>query len=73
MFSAAGPGGGWTSYSGMLTLQSMMGSSLLMGGSGGKACYDSKDGKGDGGFGGGGGGCVNGGGTPISLFPKTTV
>lgn len=39
-----------------------MGFSLIMGGSGGKACYHSKDGKGDGGFGGGGGGCVNGGG-----------
>lgn len=52
----------------------MMGSSLLMGGSGGKACYDSKDGKGDGGFGGGGGGCVNGGGKYTNqLFTKTTV
>lgn len=37
-----------------------------MGGIGGKACYNSVDGKGDGGFGGGGGGCKNGGGRCFS-------
>ncbi|KAL1518252.1 hypothetical protein ABEB36_001900 [Hypothenemus hampei] len=63
IFSPAGPGGGWTMSYGNLAAQSTTsGSSLLMGGVGGKACYKSIDGKGDGGFGGGGGGCTNGGG-----------
>lgn len=39
-----------------------MGQGLLGGGRGGKACYNSKNGRGDGGFGGGGGGCTAGGG-----------
>lgn len=40
----------------------MMGSSLQAGGTGGKACYESTDNRGNGGFGGGGGGCRYGGG-----------
>lgn len=42
--------------------KNVMGQALLMGGIGGKACYNSTDGRGDGGFGGGGGGCIGGGG-----------
>lgn len=40
----------------------VMGGSLQAGAVGGKACYNSTDHRGDGGFGGGGGGCANGGG-----------
>lgn len=40
----------------------LMGQALLNGAVGGKACYNSTDGRGDGGFGGGGGGCTSGGG-----------
>lgn len=40
----------------------MMGQPLLKGAIGGKACYNSTDNRGDGGFGGGGGGCTWGGG-----------
>lgn len=55
----AGAGGGWNKYTGLLdiTHKQMMGRSLLDGGVGGKACYNSTDERGDGGFGGGGGGC----------------
>lgn len=42
--------------------EKLMGASLLVGGVGGLACYESKDGQGNGGFGGGGGGCIAGGG-----------
>lgn len=42
--------------------KSMMGLALLDGAIGGKACYNSTDDRGDGGFGGGGGGCTMGGG-----------
>ncbi|XP_030763017.1 ALK tyrosine kinase receptor isoform X2 [Sitophilus oryzae] len=61
---SAGSGGGWMMYPGLVNSihQAAMGGSLLMGGIGGKACYNSTDGRGDGGFGGGGGGCKNGGG-----------
>uniref|UniRef100_A0A6P7FI40 Tyrosine-protein kinase receptor n=1 Tax=Diabrotica virgifera virgifera TaxID=50390 RepID=A0A6P7FI40_DIAVI len=60
----AGAGGGWKMFQGMVDPMHkvMMGSSLLAGGIGGKACYNSTDERGDGGFGGGGGGCVYGGG-----------
>ncbi|KAF7281667.1 hypothetical protein GWI33_004443 [Rhynchophorus ferrugineus] len=60
----AGSGGGWRMYPGLANSvhQATMGGSLMMGGIGGKACYNSTDGKGDGGFGGGGGGCKYGGG-----------
>ncbi|XP_060520697.1 tyrosine-protein kinase receptor [Cylas formicarius] len=65
-FKSAGAGGGWTSTTpgGLANLvpKQMMGSSLQAGGIGGKACYNSTDGRGDGGFGGGGGGCKSGGG-----------
>lgn len=40
----------------------MMGQPLVNGAVGGKACYNSTDYRGDGGFGGGGGGCTWGGG-----------
>ncbi|KAJ8931560.1 hypothetical protein NQ314_015507, partial [Rhamnusium bicolor] len=66
MYSAksAGAGGGWSMYPGLLEAghKQMMGSSLQAGGIGGKACYNSTDQRGDGGFGGGGGGCRYGGG-----------
>ncbi|XP_057655482.1 tyrosine-protein kinase receptor isoform X1 [Diorhabda carinulata] len=60
----AGAGGGWKMYPGLVDPlhKIMMGSSLLAGGIGGKACYNSTDERGDGGFGGGGGGCAYGGG-----------
>lgn len=59
-----GAGGGWDMYRGLVAPehQKLMGASLLSGGRGGKACYESTDGKGNGGFGGGGGGCISGGG-----------
>lgn len=61
---ASGAGGGWYSFSGLVEASHslMMGRSFLDGGIGGKACYNSSDGRGDGGFGGGGGGCRYGGG-----------
>ncbi|CAG9855575.1 unnamed protein product [Phyllotreta striolata] len=61
---SAGAGGGWKMYDGLVDSMHkvMMGSSLEAGGIGGKACYNSTDERGDGGFGGGGGGCVYGGG-----------
>lgn len=40
----------------------MMGRSFLDGATGGRACYNSTDNRGDGGYGGGGGGCSYGGG-----------
>ncbi|XP_050297012.1 tyrosine-protein kinase receptor isoform X2 [Anthonomus grandis grandis] len=58
----AGAGGGWKNPPGVVSHYPMTGGSLVMGGIGGKACYTSYDGKGDGGYGGGGGGCRNGGG-----------
>ncbi|XP_018579561.1 ALK tyrosine kinase receptor isoform X2 [Anoplophora glabripennis] len=58
---SAGAGGGWSVFPGLLEL-AIMGSSLQAGGAGGKACYESTDNRGDGGFGGGGGGCRYGGG-----------
>lgn len=42
--------------------EKLMGLPLVQGAIGGHACYDSTDGRGDGGFGGGGGGCTAGGG-----------
>lgn len=64
IFRSAGAGGGWRMFQGKVTDEQrpMMGHALLMGGTGGRACYDSDDGRGDGGFGGGGGGCTYGGG-----------
>nr|XP_023027843.1 ALK tyrosine kinase receptor isoform X2 [Leptinotarsa decemlineata] len=61
---SAGAGGGWTMFPGLVDSahKPMMGSSLQAGGIGGKACYNSTDHRGDGGFGGGGGGCSYGGG-----------
>ncbi|KAG5888425.1 hypothetical protein JTB14_020200 [Gonioctena quinquepunctata] len=61
---SAGAGGGWNKFSGIVdvTNKPTMGNSLLLGGFGGKACYNSTDHRGDGGFGGGGGGCRYGGG-----------
>lgn len=61
---SAGAGGGWLMFQGQVAVdhQLVMGLSLTKGGAGGKACYNSTDGKGDGGFGGGGGGCRAGGG-----------
>ncbi|CAH1983529.1 unnamed protein product [Acanthoscelides obtectus] len=60
-----GAGGGWAMYTGGLTSplnKDMTGGALLSGAIGGKACYNSTDQRGDGGFGGGGGGCKYGGG-----------
>ncbi|XP_044753291.1 ALK tyrosine kinase receptor isoform X2 [Coccinella septempunctata] len=57
---SSGAGGGWQGQFGLEV--PVMGKSLLEGGLGGKACYNSTDHRGDGGFGGGGGGCRNGGG-----------
>ncbi|KAL3284751.1 hypothetical protein HHI36_018894 [Cryptolaemus montrouzieri] len=61
---SSGSGGGWLVPVGMLEAAyvQIMGKSLLEGGLGGKACYNSTDHRGDGGFGGGGGGCRYGGG-----------
>ncbi|CAG9816232.1 unnamed protein product [Phaedon cochleariae] len=61
---SAGAGGGWNMFAGLVDPEHkpMMGSSLQAGGIGGKACYNSTDSRGDGGFGGGGGGCRYGGG-----------
>lgn len=63
---SAGAGGGWTMYRQDIidaaAHKIVMGKSMQDGGIGGKACYNSTDGRGDGGFGGGGGGCSNGGG-----------
>ncbi|XP_022918243.1 tyrosine-protein kinase receptor [Onthophagus taurus] len=56
-----GAGGGWRIYHGQLETD-IMGQAITKGGLGGKACYNSTDGKGAGGFGGGGGGCTAGGG-----------
>ncbi len=57
----SGGGGGWNP--GNLTTSSSTGLALLLGGVGGKPCYQATDySKGTGGFGGGGGGCVAGGG-----------
>lgn len=52
-------------YSGLVdpAHKQVMGAALVDGGGfGGKACYNSTDNRGDGGFGGGGGGCRYGGG-----------
>lgn len=57
-----GAGGGWGKKSGSVLISESMGQPLLQGGIGGRACYASTDGRGDGGFGGGGGGCKVGGG-----------
>ncbi|XP_045462043.1 ALK tyrosine kinase receptor isoform X2 [Harmonia axyridis] len=57
---SSGAGGGWRGEFGLEV--PVMGKSLLEGGLGGRACYNSTDHRGDGGFGGGGGGCRNGGG-----------
>ncbi|KAK9701781.1 Low-density lipoprotein receptor domain class A [Popillia japonica] len=61
---SAGAGGGWYMFQGQVAVdhELVMGQALTKGGAGGKACYNSTDGKGDGGFGGGGGGCRLGGG-----------
>ncbi|XP_031358672.1 ALK tyrosine kinase receptor [Photinus pyralis] len=61
---SAGAGGGWEVYRGKIAFghEILMGLSLVEGSTGGRACYDSIDGRGDGGFGGGGGGCTAGGG-----------
>ncbi|CAH0545803.1 unnamed protein product [Brassicogethes aeneus] len=62
---SSGAGGGWRMFEGLVdpAHKQMMGSSLTQGGGiGGKACYNSTDERGDGGFGGGGGGCRYGGG-----------
>ncbi|KRT83614.1 protein kinase, partial [Oryctes borbonicus] len=61
---SAGAGGGWYMFQGQVAIdhEPVMGQALTKGGAGGKACYNSTDGKGDGGFGGGGGGCRAGGG-----------
>ncbi|XP_066255961.1 tyrosine-protein kinase receptor isoform X2 [Euwallacea similis] len=59
---SGGAGGGWTTYLGMDVHSPMNGDSLLRGGQGGVACYESQEGRGHGGFGGGGGGCKYGGG-----------
>ncbi|KAJ3662397.1 hypothetical protein Zmor_006748 [Zophobas morio] len=61
---SAGAGGGWEMFKGLVdaTHRQMMGRALKDGGIGGKACYNSTDNRGDGGFGGGGGGCRSGGG-----------
>lgn len=63
-FRPAGAGGGWKKNSDLLSpeIAAVTGLSLLEGSIGGKACYESTDGAGDGGFGGGGGGCKSGGG-----------
>lgn len=60
-FRPAGAGGGWKKYPGG-EAPKVSGQSLIEGSIGGKACYQSTDGAGDGGFGGGGGGCKSGGG-----------
>nr|CAH7767694.1 unnamed protein product [Callosobruchus chinensis] len=59
-----GAGGGWAMYTGLTAPlnKDMSGGALLSGAIGGKACYNSTDQRGDGGFGGGGGGCKYGGG-----------
>ncbi|KAK5639789.1 hypothetical protein RI129_010600 [Pyrocoelia pectoralis] len=61
---SAGAGGGWEMFHGKVAYghEGLMGLSLVEGGTGGSACYDSIDRRGDGGFGGGGGGCTAGGG-----------
>nr|CAH7767886.1 unnamed protein product [Callosobruchus chinensis] len=58
-----GAGGGWAMYTGLTAPlnKDMSGGALLSGAIGGKACYNSTDQRGDGGFGGGGGGCKYGG------------
>ncbi|XP_063232393.1 leukocyte tyrosine kinase receptor [Bacillus rossius redtenbacheri] len=59
--NAAGAGGGWQANE-ALPPRNITGEALLQGARGGKACYDTDIGAGNGGFGGGGGGCVAGGG-----------
>ncbi|KAF5298515.1 hypothetical protein FQR65_LT00057 [Abscondita terminalis] len=61
---SAGAGGGLEMFQGKIAYghEALMGLPLTQGGIGGRACYDSTDGRGDGGFGGGGGGCTAGGG-----------
>lgn len=59
-----GPGGSWLpSTDQLITLKpEQTGQAFNSGSVGGRACYPSEDGRGDGGFGGGGGGCTTGGG-----------
>lgn len=63
-YRTAGAGGGWRMFQGHVPDEQrlLMGQPLVAGAVGGKACYNSTDGRGDGGFGGGGGGCTAGGG-----------
>ncbi|KAK6622943.1 hypothetical protein RUM43_008795 [Polyplax serrata] len=58
--NSAGAGGGWTESNG--TWREVTGGSFVQGAVGGKACGQSLDLHGAGGFGGGGGGCRTGGG-----------
>ncbi|XP_008194070.1 tyrosine-protein kinase receptor isoform X2 [Tribolium castaneum] len=63
--NSAGAGGGWKMFPGIVNVghKQLMGRALLDGGGiGGRACYNSTDDRGYGGFGGGGGGCRSGGG-----------
>nr|CAD7260440.1 unnamed protein product [Timema shepardi] len=59
--NSAGGGGGFH-RNGNATVREISGKALMEGSHGGKACYFSTNGMGDGGFGGGGGGCNAGGG-----------